>query len=216
MTEDNLTRAQFINLKGRKRGHAPCKKCQKHYVNWKKPNRCSCGYELGGKLILTIKTVSHNNPLSVIVYENTLGTLKSVKLTPNDNRQFVFTNDSEKICYAKNCLNISGSYKTSNLQAKFKCKHIEGEVNSCLYAVNFSNNDIAEVIPDETVQKKLTPLQSELLPTVVKVSSKNYAVIGTANSTSPMRYSSVMTCNGNELTCMAVSCRKSSGKTKQV
>ena len=109
MTEDNLTRAQFANLKGRKRGHAPCKKCQKHYVNWKKPNRCSCGYKLGGKSILTIKTVSHNNPLSVIVYENTLGTLKSVKLTPNDNRQFVFTNDNEKICYAKNCLNIRGS-----------------------------------------------------------------------------------------------------------
>ena len=64
--------------------------------------------------------------------------------------------------------------------------------------------------------EKLIVLQNELLPTVVKVSSKNYAIIGTANSTSPMQYSQVMVCNGNELKFMAGSCRKSLGKTKQV
>ena len=109
MAKDSLTRAQFTISKGRKRGHGSCKKCQKQYVNWKKPNRCSCGYELVGKSILKIKTVSHNNPLRVIVYENTLGTLKPVKLTPNDDRQFLFTNDNEKICYAKSCMNIRDS-----------------------------------------------------------------------------------------------------------
>ena len=110
------------------------------------------GCELGGKSILKTLTGSHNNPLSVIVYVNTLGTLKSVKLTPNDDWQLVFTNDNEKICYAKNCLDIRGSYKTSNILEKFTCKHIEAEVNSCLYAINFSNNDIAEATPDETVR----------------------------------------------------------------
>ena len=216
MAEDNLTRAQFTILKGRKRGHGSYEKCQKQFVNWRKPNRCSSGYKVGGKWIPKIKNVSHNNPLSVIVYENTLGTLKSVKLTPNDDWQSVFTNENEKTCYAKNCLGIRVSYKTSNLLAKFTCKDIEAEVNSCLCTVNFSNDDIAEATPDETVRKKLTALQSELLPTVVKVSLKNYAVIGIANSTSPILYSHVMTCNGNELTFMAVSCRKSLRKTKQV
>lgn len=81
----------------------------------------------------------------------------------------MFTNDNEKICYAKNCLDIRGSYKTSNLLAKFVCKHIEAEVNSCLYAVDFSNNDIAEATPDETVREKLMALQNELLPTVVEI-----------------------------------------------
>ena len=128
----------------------------------------------------------------------------------------MFTNDNEKICYAKNCLDIRGSYKTSNLLAKIVCKHIEAKVNSCLYAINFSNNDIAEATPDETVPEKLMALQNELLPTVVKVPSKYYAVIGTAYSTSPMRYSHVMVCKGNELKCNAGSCRKSLTKTKQV
>ena len=71
-------------------------------MNWKKPNLCSCGFEIGGQSIPKTKTELHNNPLSVILYENTLGTLKPVKLISNDDRQFVFTNDSEKICYAKN------------------------------------------------------------------------------------------------------------------
>ena len=62
------------------------------------------GYELGGRSIPKIKTESNNNPLSVIVYENTLVTLNSVQLTPNDDWQFVFTNDNEKICYAKKLL----------------------------------------------------------------------------------------------------------------
>ena len=74
MADDNLTRAQFSILKGRKRGHGSCKQCQKQYVNWKNTNFCSCGYELSGKSILKVKTVSHNNPLNAIVYENTLGT----------------------------------------------------------------------------------------------------------------------------------------------
>ena len=216
MAEDNLTRAQFTILKGRKRGHGSYGKYQKQFVNWRKPNRCSCGYKVGGKWIPKMKNVSHNNPLSVIVYGNTLRTLKSVKLIPNDDRQFVFTNENEKTCYAKNCLDIRVSYKTSNLLVKFTYKHIEAEVNSCLYPVNVSIDDIVEATPDETVRKKLTALQSELLPTVVKVSLKNYAVIGIANSTSPILYSHLMTCNGNELKCMAVSCRKSLGKTKQV
>ena len=89
-------------------------------------------------------------------------------------------------------------------------------MNSCLYAVNFSNNDIGEATPIETVREKLKALQNELLPTVVKVSSKNYSVTGIANSTSPMRFSQVMVCKGNELKCIAGSCRKSLGKTKQV
>ena len=203
MAEENLTSAQFTIWKGRKRGHGSCKQCKKQYVNWKKPNLCSCGFEIGGQSIPKTKTELHNNPLSVILYENTLGTLKPVKLISNDDRQFVFTNDSEKICYAKNCLDIRGSYKTWNLLAKFTCKSIEAEVNSCLYAVNFSNNGIVEDTPDETVWEKLIVLQNELLPTVVKVSSKNYAIIGTANSTSPMRYSQVMVCNSNELKFMA-------------
>lgn len=76
-------------------------------------------------------------------------------------------------------------------------------MNSYLYAVNFSNNDIVEDTPDETVWEKLIVLQNELLPTLVKISSKNYAIIGTANSTSPMRYSQVMVCNSNELKFMA-------------
>ena len=151
IAEENLARAQFTIRKGRKRGHGSCKQCKQQYVNWKKPNLCSCGFELGDQSIPKIKTELHNNLLSVIVYENTLGALKPVKLTSNDDRQFVFTNDSEKICYAKNCLGIRGSYKTWNLLAKFTCKNIEAKVNSCLYAVNFSNNDIVEATPDETV-----------------------------------------------------------------
>ena len=122
----------------------------------------------------------------------------------------------KKYVTLKNCLDIRGSYKTLNLPAKFVCKHIEAEVNSCLYAVNFSNNDIAEATPDETVRKTLMALQNELIPTVVKISPKYYAVIGTVNSTSPMRYSHVMVCKGNELKCKAGSCRKSLTKTKQV
>ena len=158
MAEENLTRAQFTISKGRKKGHGSCKPRKKQYANWKKPTHCSCGYKLGGKSIPKIKTESHNNPLSVIVYENTLGTLKSVKLPPSDDRQFVFTNDSEKIFYTKNYFPIRGSHKALNLLAKFKCKHIVGEVHSCLYAVSFSNNNIAVATPDETVWEKLIAL----------------------------------------------------------
>ena len=101
-------------------------------------------------------------------------------------------------------MDIRGSYKTLNLLAKFLCKHIEAEVNSCLYAVNFSNNDIAKWIITNCSWN------------IIEVSSKYYAVIGTANSTSPMPYSHVMVCKGNELKCNAGSCRKSLTKTKQV
>ena len=57
------------------------KQYKKKNLNLKKQNRCSCGYKLGGKSIPKIKTKLHNNPLSVIVYENTLGTFVKLILS---------------------------------------------------------------------------------------------------------------------------------------
>ena len=158
-------------------------------------------------------------PSSVAVYDTSYGTLRSVKLTPKDERQFAFTDQNGKICFAKDCLSLRASFANSGKINDFDCKHLKEDVKNPLYAVSFTSIEIDEFTPDRAMREYMKETQSEDLPSVVKVSKKNYAVIGPISTSNTMRYAHVMECptgQGTKLKCFFNECRKKYGRTKQV
>lgn len=219
---------KLVNYKnsGIKRGYGACQKCGANYANRHKPKQCLCGEFLGGwytpGLQSPKKKMQHYLPNSVIVYVNNGGNLRSVKLTNADNRQFALCQTDETICFAQSCLDLRTTAKAS--KQEIRCIHVLKEPVEPMYTVEqFSKIEIEGLTPDTEKQKELFRLQSNStlgMPSVVKVSSKSYAVISNTTTTSALNYVHVMITFNNDqeigLKCMASECRKKIGRTKQV
>ena len=161
-----------------------------------------------------------NTPSSVVIYNNINGgELRSVRLTPADDRQFVFIKNNDKICYAKKCLELRGSYSISRKLDNFSCKHLQFPPSEEIYRIQkFPEVEIEEGIPDDDIKREVELLQKLDYPSVVKVSQKSYAVICQPSSTSTMMYIHVKIVSNNtglRLYCMGDECKKKIGRTKQ-
>ena len=137
--------------RGTKRGYGSCKGCGKQYITRRKPKFCDCGFDLGGSFVKKDSKSIVRAPSSVAVYENSCGTLRSVKLTPKDERQFAFTNQNDRICFAKNCLSLRASFPNSGKINDFNCKHLQEDIKNSLYAVSFTAVEIKESTPDRAM-----------------------------------------------------------------
>ena len=208
--------ADIASQKGSKRGYGSCEVCNKEYLNRRKPKNCDCGFELGGSFEARDTVPKNRSIKSVLVYERTCGTLMSVQVTPNDDREFAFIADGKKICYAKKCLSLRGSFAAGNIK-DFSCHHLKLTPQLPVYATKFVQEEINSFTPDTSMQEKMKYLQQEDYPTVVKTSPKTYAVIAETSSGNPMGYTHVSVCRkGETLKCNSESCKKKYGRTKQV
>ena len=93
-----------------------------------------------------------------------------MKLTPNDDRTFVFSSRKEQICFVPKCLSLRDTYATSGKGHMFHCQHLMEEPVQHLYAARFASKDIEEFTPDKEIQRVMENIQDIFLPTVVKVS----------------------------------------------
>ena len=212
---------------GNKRSYGCCQQCGKEYHNRKKPKVCVCGEMLGGTYVeKEAKKERKVLPASVIVYENELGHLKSIKMNNNGDRKFLFQTESDLICYNKNCQNYRSASIASNVS--FECKHSKRDSVLPLYSVTqFQVTDITEFTSDTKKQHDMISLQSLLndtnfqYPVVTKVSSKSYAVKAFTATTAEMNYIHVKIVVNKDtgkcqIRCMANGCRKKKGRTKTV
>ncbi len=208
--------ASIVLPKGNGRGYGHCRSCGREYANRRKPKVCECGFHLGGSFeAKKVEQKSRRNASSVAIYETEDGTLRSVKLTPNDDRQFVFISKNSRICFADNCLDVRACREAGDQLEEFSCKHLEFEPEAPIYERKFSDAEIEAFTPDSETQQKMKVAQHQLHPSVVKVSEKRYAVICQASASHTMGYTHVAV-EDDAIRCRANDCKKKFGRTKQV
>jgi len=209
-----------------KRGYGACLSCKKEYSNRKKPRYCTCGFEVGGLYEPSSpqeKVTPPPKSVTVFKFESSGGSLRSVKLTPNDDRQFVLVTDADKICYVQDCLQLRAASNVSGRLSEFTCKHIRITPQDPIYQAMFSDEKINLFTPDAEVRKDMKQSQISAFkngPSVVKVSCNSYAVTGPISTTSSLSYVHVKkefdkTSAQSRLKCMGMECRKKIGRTKQ-
>lgn len=165
-----------------KRGYGLCFSCKREYCNKKKPKYCPCGFELGGSYTMQVKVPPP--PESVNVFISEADSLRSVKVTPNDDRQFMLVSENGRLCYVENCLQLRAACNVSGKLTEFTCKHIDIKPEEPLYRLKFSDREFEQFTPDKSIQHNMKLYQaSGNLPTVVKLSQKSYAVIGPVSTT---------------------------------
>eukprot|EP00794_Sanderia_malayensis_P020874 gene20874-22926_t len=219
--------ATFSDLgKATKRGYGACAACSKQYANAHKPQCCSCGHFLGGKFKGEAKKKKVNSaPLSVTIFQaNSSGVstqLCSVRTTNKGNRTFVLesSNRGERICYNQQCKNVRSSYVNSQKSDEFTCKHLDAAAVDPVYKIGqFLENEIDNCTPDKGMSTTMKAVQKQFadLPTVVKVSEKNYVTKGTVSSSDLLGYVHVTVDEECKFACFAEPCKKTTHRTKQV
>eukprot|EP00794_Sanderia_malayensis_P020744 gene20744-22773_t len=181
--------ATFSDLgKATKRGYGACAACSKQYANAHKPQCCSCGHFLGGKFKGEAKKKKVNlAPLSVTIFQaNSSGVSTQLCSVRTTNKG----NRTEESEYA-----IIKSAKMTIL---------ENEIDNCT--------------PDKGMSTTMKAIQKQFadLPTVVKVSEKNYVTKGTVSSSDPLGYVHVTVDEEYKFACFAEPCKKTTHRTKQV
>jgi len=208
---------KVMKASGSKRGFGACGNCMKEYSNRSKPEFCECGNSLGGTHQPKVK--KEKIASSVKLYDNGTTIISSVRVSPNDDRNFVFVSEDERICHVQKCLELRSAFITSDKLDEFTCRHISEAPCSPLYCLSFSNIEIEEFTPDKDIQGRMKKLQKEGFHTVIKVSPKSYAVKEDVSSTVPLGFVHVMEClssNGKIfLKCSAKSCRKRISNSKR-
>eukprot|EP00794_Sanderia_malayensis_P009096 gene9096-10067_t len=209
--------------KGSKRGHGTCENCGKQYPNRGKPKNCTCGHSLGGSYSYPTKQFKKEISSSVEVYRKELPSgkvysIRSVKTTTRNNREFVVHSEEEKICFTQKCKDVRGAYQASGKLSQFTCRHLDQAPTQPEYSIKFTAEQIQEGLPDQEMVAELKRIQNEHqhLPTVVKTSDKNYAVLGDACSSHTLGYVHVRINKTDNLECSSISCKRSYGRTKQV
>lgn len=217
--------ASFSGIKATNRGFGFCGNatCKRRYPNSHKPEFCVCGHYLGGKSKACSKKKKIDAPpVSVQVFNVDSRNFRSVRTTSRDNRVFVLDNNdrSERLCYDKNCKDVRASFVISGKVEEFTCKHLDATFVEPIYSIDhFADNDIDCCTPDEHMRASMKHIQAQIpeLPTVVKISEKNFAVKGVISSNDPVGYVHVMVNNDSmRLDCLAEPCRKVKVRTKQV
>lgn len=225
--------SNYIQKTGSKRGYGSCQSCGQEYHNRKKPKVCDCGRELGGSFVCD--SDNRNNlklddkkvlPVSVVVYNDDRGCLKSIKMNNNGDRKFLFATNSDLVCYNNDCRDLRSASVASKVS--FECKHSKHPSVQPMYSVTeFQLCDITEFTPDLKKQSDIVEMQSLLnksdfkYPAVAKVSCKSYAVKAFTSTTAEMNYvhvkvAAIKGTGKNQIRCMANDCRKKKGRTKTV
>ena len=84
---------------GSKRGYGgACSVCHNEYTNRKKPKVCDCGNEIGGSFVEKVEITYC--PASVEIYKTEQSSFRSVRVTPNDDRSFVYVEKENQMCYS--------------------------------------------------------------------------------------------------------------------
>ena len=188
--------ASFSGLpsKATKRGYSTCPACKLSYPARKKPKVCECGKELGGSFTEQGPKIVHPN--CVLVFRNeSQGSgfeLFSCLTSGRDTRTFVLQgkNGHDKLCYQPKCKELRSSMLASGKLSDFKCKHLDlvKERIDPVYATSFSDMEVNDFTPDSNIREKMKKHQRRDMPTVVKLSSRSYAVMGEESTTDPMGY----------------------------
>ena len=89
ITTTTSSTSSFV-LTGTKRGTGTCSKCGSSYPCRRKPKVCECGFELGGKFDgpKKIKAPPHPNSVEITILDG--GSLRSVRVSQKDDRNFAF------------------------------------------------------------------------------------------------------------------------------
>lgn len=189
--------ASFSGLpsKATKRGYSTCPACKLSYPARKKPKVCECGRELGGSF--TEPSTKNILPGCVLV-SSTNGSqgsgfeLFSCLTSGRDTRTFVLqgNNAHDKLCYQPKCKELRSSMSASGKLSDFKCKHLDlvKERIDPIFSISFSDREIDDFSPDNNIREKMKNFQRQDMPTVVKLSSRSYAVMGEESTTNPMGY----------------------------
>ena len=61
-------------------------------------------FELGGSFVGN--PPQPKCPVSVEILSSPEGSMRSIKVTPNDDRNFAFVSETEALCYTKKCLQL--------------------------------------------------------------------------------------------------------------
>ena len=111
--------------KGWKRGYGECEKSGKEYTNRKKTQYCEFGFELGGSFVGN--PPQPKCPASVEILSSPEGSMRSIKVTPNDDRNFAFVSGTEPICHTNKCLQLQRTLVASDKLQEFSCHHIKAD-----------------------------------------------------------------------------------------
>eukprot|EP00794_Sanderia_malayensis_P016476 gene16476-18113_t len=144
--------------------------------------------------------------------------IRSVKTTARDNREFIVFSEKESICFVQQCKDVRGAYQANGILSHYSCQHLDRAPVQPEYSVRFMVEQIQEGVPDQEKVTELITIQNDHqdLPTVVKVSDKNYAVLGDSCSSHTLGYVHVRRNEKDSLECCTIYCKRSYGRTKQV
>ena len=70
----------------------------------KRTQCCECGFELRGSFVG--KPPQPKCPASVKIWSYPEGSMRSIKVTPNDDRNFAFVSETEALCHTNKCLQL--------------------------------------------------------------------------------------------------------------
>ena len=222
--------------KAMERGKVICRSCGRQYASRWKPKACECGFELGGsfKPTTTPKVTAGPKCVKVFSVETTDRhsiVFYSIRTTTRDDRCFALHktsthgSGSTSVCYNKKCKDLRSSFYASGKLEEFPCEHLNAvsQVEEPIYRISFSAQEIAAFTPDFTTQNSMEVFQEQHYPTVVKISSRVYAVRGEGSTTNPMSYARVKVEEQQpgggdiwKLKCVSESCKKPYGRTKHV
>ena len=213
-----------------------CRSGGRQYASRWKPKACEWGFEPGGsfKPTTTPKVTAGPKCVKVFRVETTDGhsiIFYSIRTTTRDDRCFALHNTSThgsgstSVCYNKKCKDLRSSFYASGKLEEFACEHLNvvSQVEEPIYQTSFSAQEIAAFTPDFIIQNSMEVFQEQHYPTVVKISSRVYAVRGEGSTTNPMSYGHVKVEEQQpgggdiwKLKCVSESCKKPYGRTKHV
>ena len=106
----------------------------------KKTRYCGCGFELGGSFVGN--PPQPKCPASVEILSSPEGSMRSIKVTPNDDRNFAFVSGTEAICHTNKCLQLQRTLVASDKLQEFSCHHIKADLSEPIYLINFTSEEI--------------------------------------------------------------------------
>ena len=87
--------------------------------------------------------------------------MRSIKVTPNDDRNFAFVSGTEAICHSNKCLQLRSTLVASDKLQEFSCHHIKADLSEPVYFINFTSEEIKSFTPDQNVHTEIENMQDE-------------------------------------------------------
>ena len=87
--------------------------------------------------------------------------MRSIKVTPNDDRNFAFVSETEALCHTNKCLQLRSTLVASDKLQEFSCQHIKADLSEPFYLINFTSEEIKSFTPDQNVQTEIENMHDE-------------------------------------------------------